>query len=284
MSDHVPALLRWILAHDLPKVALLACDHSDIERAPRGTQVIVWDSCLKDASIGIPVQLLALGIELVEVLGCSVNPDEVSAQVDSWESLTPGLVTEVATPRRTLLRGPEILELGMIAMPRRTMLGLSSRDKQPIPIKADNTTRTLSAIELLTAKGLIKRGTGLASQLGGVRLGSTGCTACGVCVKACPHGALTLEHHEGQSDLWQISELCRADQACVRLCPVDALWVQGEMRLSDLLDDPQRHLETLYTARCTRCGMRHPADEGPLCKTCSFKSENPFGSTMMPRP
>lgn len=281
MADNVGALLRWLHAHDLPKEVVVVCEHTVAPKLGRGRQLVVWDGCLKDSSIGVPAQVLALGIAKVSVLPCPVDPAGVGAQVARWQSLTPGLVGE-AEVKRAIWPGPEPLHLGKIAMPRRVLLGLGLRDAQPIPLKADDTTRTLAAIELLTERGQIGRGEGLQAQLGGVRLGVTGCTACGVCVQACPTGALELRHRAGGSELWQHSELCRGEQQCVSLCPVHAVWVQGPMQLGDLLDEPERRLAAVASARCARCGAAHPAEEGELCQVCAYRAANPFGSMMPP--
>lgn len=282
MADHVSSLLRWLFAHDLPKEVVLACEHTEVPRLGRGRQAVVWNGCLKDAPVGLPAQILALGVQKVGVLPCEEKPDEVGEQLAAWESLTPRLIYDAGGLKPGIFRSPEALVVGQIPVPRRVMLGLGLRDKPPYLLKGDDTSRTLAALEVLTAKGLVRRGEGLESKLGGVRLGVSACTACGVCVQACPHGALTLLHHETGSVLWQTSELCRGEQLCVELCPVKGLWVQGEMRLADLLDEPERQLFVVESAKCEKCGARHPASEGALCQVCEFRRSNPFGSMAPP--
>lgn len=283
MSDPVSRLLRWLVAHDLPKEVALACPHTQVGKAPSGTQLVVWDACLKEASVGIPAQLLALGINRVTVLDCPQDAQAVAAKAAEWESITPGLVARVAELPRSLRHGPETLRLGQIPVPRRVMLGMGFRDDAAIPVKSDDTDRTLAAIELLTAKGLIARGTGLSGQLGGVRLSATGCVACGVCVRACPTGALELIHQEDASWVVENLDRCRTAGECVRLCPEHVMWMVGETSLADLLDTPRITVARVPTAACTRCGMRHPSDEGDLCRTCTFRAKNPFGSVIPPQ-
>ncbi|QOQ38980.1 4Fe-4S dicluster domain-containing protein [Trueperella pecoris] len=280
MSDDVSALLRWLHAHDLPSEVVLCCEHTPVPRLGRRRQAVVWRGCLDGASIGVVAQLLALGIERVAVAPCSRAGNEVYAQVKRWQSLTPSLVDFLGPRKRPLLTGPEPLRLGHVTIPRRVLLGLGLRDTPPYSLKADDTARTLASIELLTARGLIRRGEGIESKLGGVQLATTGCTACGVCVQACPHSALELVHDAGGSVLWQSADSCRGEQACVRLCPVDAMWVQGPTRLADLLDEPRRRIGIVESKRCGRCGARHPASDGELCQVCTFRAANPFGSVL----
>lgn len=105
MSDDVGALLRWLHAHDLPREVVLACEHSPADRPGRRHQLVVWKGCLSGAPIGVPAQLLALGVERVSVLPCPLNSEGVLAQVRRWQSLTPGLVA-VAETKRAIWRGP----------------------------------------------------------------------------------------------------------------------------------------------------------------------------------
>lgn len=110
-----------------------------------------------------------------------------------------------------------------------------------------------------------------------VALAASGCVACGVCVRACPHDALDLAHEAERSVLTQIPERCSGEQACVRLCPHDALSVAGAFSLFDLARTPTVELAVVATAGCKRCGARHPAAEGELCPPCAFRSRNAFG-------
>ncbi|QIK72633.1 ferredoxin family protein [Propioniciclava coleopterorum] len=110
-----------------------------------------------------------------------------------------------------------------------------------------------------------------------VALAASGCVACGVCVRACPHDALDLAHEADRSVLTQIPERCSGEQACVRLCPHDALSVAGAFSLFDLARTPTAELAVVATAGCKRCGARHPAAEGELCPPCAFRSRNAFG-------
>lgn len=104
-----------------------------------------------------------------------------------------------------------------------------------------------------------------------------GCVACGVCVRACPHDALELEHSPGISVLTQVPERCTGERACIELCPHDALAAAGPLALFDVARRPAIELAAVQTAACRRCGARHPAAEGELCPPCAFRSRNAFG-------
>lgn len=124
-------------------------------------------------------------------------------------------------------------------------------------------------------------GEGLGGQEGpaspALALVAEGCVACGVCVRACPHDALELEHGPGVSVLTQVPERCTGERACVELCPHDALAASGPLALFDVARRPAIELAAVQTAACRRCGARHPAAEGELCPPCAFRSRNAFG-------
>lgn len=116
----------------------------------------------------------------------------------------------------------------------------------------------------------------------GLRLMVEGCVACGVCVHACPHDALVLEHVGETSTLSHDREACRGELECVALCPVGAMSSDGALSLVEVLDDAHVMLAEVTTAACVRCRARHPAAEGELCQTCSFRGANAFGSSLPP--
>lgn len=52
--------------------------------------------------------------------------------------------------------------------------------------------------------------------------------------------------------------------------------------MEQLAERPHRAIARFATARCARCGTRHPASQGTLCPTCHFRSTHAFGSAMPP--
>ncbi len=120
-----------------------------------------------------------------------------------------------------------------------------------------------------------------------VMLSAPGCTACGVCVQACPTQALALQHNGGGavaiSTLLQSPAACDGCRRCVELCPAGVLRVAGQWHWSDLLTDSARGVATVSTATCTRCGTKFPTTSGERwCAVCSYRRKNPFGSTLPP--
>ncbi|WP_324653574.1 DUF362 domain-containing protein [Georgenia sp. H159] len=290
MADTTRPLLRWLAAHDTPDRVVLLCDDAVVPTVARRSLVLRLDACVKDTGLGLPAQLLAAGVDVVEVVPCRTHPEETAAQVASWCSVLTDGVVPFSPPTRRRASHPEVLTLGRIPLPRRVVLGLGARDSSPLDLELDDAARTLAAVRLLTDSGRVSaRPATPVSPAGGAvpagpaaALSVSGCTACGVCVRACPHDALVLEHDGATSTLTHQREACRSELECLRLCPVDAFSTAGPLPLADLLDSPVVTLAEVVTATCERCGAPHPASDGSLCPTCRFRQGNVFGSALPP--
>ena len=106
------------------------------------------------------------------------------------------------------------------------------------------------------------------------------CTACGVCARICPNGALLFEQGENEFWLGFVAANCTNCDLCTRYCDPQALTVSGTPTVSRLTDRPAllRH-DTLY--HCKKCKVPYAGGEnGGLCPTCAFRRDNPFGSRM----
>ncbi|WP_454084945.1 DUF362 domain-containing protein [Georgenia sp. Marseille-Q6866] len=291
MSDPNRALLRWLAAHDTPERVVLICADAEPPRVARGTVAVRLEGCVRDVGVGLSAQLLASGVGVVEVLPCPTDPGAAATHVAAWSAVLPDGVASFSPPRRRRSR-PDVLVLGQIPLPRRTLLGLGLRDRTPLDLDLDDAGRTLAALRLLEEAGRARPREDPAAAAEGraapppaaaaARLLVEGCTACGVCVLACPHDALVLDHADGVSTLAHLREQCRSELECVRLCPVDAYSTTGPLALAELLEEPVAVLARLTTAACERCGARHPADEGALCPTCRYREGNAFGSALPP--
>lgn len=105
-----------------------------------------------------------------------------------------------------------------------------------------------------------------------------GCTACGLCVRTCPHEALALESGQGRSRLAHHPDRCRGEQTCVAVCPVDAITADEPLPWTDALSGV-RTLAVVSSGPCQRCGATTTAPGG-LCEHCAWRRANPFGSVV----
>lgn len=285
-ADPGRALLRWLHAIEVPHVVVLACAHGIAPAIAAGAVGVVVDGCLADVGLSLPAQLLASGVSEIRVCDCAERPDAVAERLATWQRVfgTVFPAGAVATTRWHRRSGP-IFDLRNPSISRRSAFGLRARCAPPFDLSGDDAARGIEALRILRERGrahLDPLDAGPADRVG-IVMRADGCTACGVCVRACPHGALELVDERGEGVLRHRRDACRADQACIRLCPETALTVTAERSAIDLLDGGVIELARVATSICSRCGARHPSSDGPLCPPCRFRAANPFGSGRAPR-
>ncbi len=284
-TDPGRALLRWLHAVDIPDTAVLACRHTALPAIPIDAVGIRVEGCLADAGVALPAQLLASGVNRIEVCGCEELPDAVELRIASWQRVFAAVgPAGSASPRRRSRRSGPVFEMSRPSVSRRSLFGVRSRCEAPFDLSGDEAARGVAALRILHREGRLRLDLAAPAPADSVAIAmhAVGCTACGVCVRACPHDALELVETNGISVLRHHQDTCRADQQCVRLCPETALSVIGQLTLSDLVECAPVELARVATVTCPRCRVRHPATDGELCATCQFRTANPFGSQMPP--
>lgn len=299
--------MRWLDGLDQPTDVVLACPDAVLAPLPADIPIVVVQGCLAPADIGLPAQILASGTRRVWVVGCQTADQEVAALIDRWQAILPdvrlGPPPVRRPPRKSKAR---VFTLGSAPVERRALFGLGGRRATMLDLDTDEATRGVAALRLLEAEGRARlvgdpdgggtsavpvdliasnvhagTGTDPVDPPIGVRLVAQGCTACGVCVRACPHDALHLSKTD-VATLTHRVDACRADLACVELCPEGALAAGNTLTLTDLTKAESVELCRVATVPCPRCGMRHPSQSGDLCPTCAFRAAHPFGSAVPP--
>jgi Fe-S-cluster-containing hydrogenase component 2 len=117
-----------------------------------------------------------------------------------------------------------------------------------------------------------------AGSLSGLPLGrvevSQACTACGLCARLCPTGALVFaQAGERYSLSFSITKcLGEACRLCRLICPVQAVGFAGQASPSELVNEALLTLRAGGMAPCSRCGARTaaPADGPAVCHACQW--------------
>ena len=291
-GDAVRALLRWLHALEVPDVVVLLCAHTEVPESsgaslPGSSLLVRLEGCLADQGLSLPAQLLACGVRQVHVCPCAERPDAVESVLVSWQRVLDDVVPADVSPtcvRRRRRRHVDVFEMRRPSVSRRSLFGMRPGCEPPFDVATDDAARGLAALLLLERDGRARPelvGDSVADQVG-VAIAAAGCTACGVCVRACPHDALELVEVMGDSVLRHDEASCRGDRRCIELCPEAALSVSGPLSLGSLLHRTPVTLARVTTVECPRCRLRHPGGEGALCETCRFRVANPFGSRLPP--
>lgn len=115
------------------------------------------------------------------------------------------------------------------------------------------------------------------------------CSACGLCARFCPTGALRLTTET--SDLGQkptdsfilefVPRLCLDCSVCTMACPEDAVTTTRLLDGSDLQRQTPKHLHSGVLGPCAKCGVptAQAEDGSGLCYVCRSKDaweNNPF--------
>lgn len=121
----------------------------------------------------------------------------------------------------------------------------------------------------------------LAQGVGAMRLSANDeCTACGVCARACPTGALRFA--TTANDGFRLScmvSACTDCGVCLDVCEPDALQRAGVPTISELLATETQLLKAGKLKHCAKCNAQFAAHiEGDLCQVCAFRRQNPFGA------
>lgn len=275
-----------------PGGVVVLCDHAERRSTARSLRL---EGCLATVDAHWLVDIaVAAGTAWLDVEQCPA----AQARQQLWQ------LGELLGPRRLVVnalpedaaRGPLLDErrppvdrraaLGLSALglptPGRPALGRPALGRPPVGLGrpetdgvqhspgADPHTRLL---ESLANAGIV------AAHLPSpaLALGASGCTACGVCVRACPHDALRLTHSGSTSTLGHDAGACQGEGQCVELCPADALQTGGTLDWGAALERRTSVLARVPTRTCRRCQTRVPDDGQDLCPECTGRRRDPFG-------
>lgn len=276
LDDHFfSAVQRWLLHNEKSHVALTCDDGLDTALGTRKRPGVQVPGCLLDLPLYRLVDMSLAGVVEVTLVPTACSSQEALRELAAvWQTLiggAPDCTVEDVPPVRTRTWS---LSPRRIPVDRRGLLGLS-RHVPPWPIhdpSDDEHARLVSSL----------RAVGAPSPTGpppGVALMASGCTACGVCVRACPHGSLDLVLDGTTATLQHAPDTCLGEQQCVALCPVDALSFTGPLGWGEVLDGSPIVLASVQTAVCQRCRSLFPATaREQWCEPCRVRRSDPFGS------
>ena len=316
MSVDLRPLLRWV-GRQSPGIDLeLVCaEHPDPRRGDGTRTVIRLGACLGDVGAHEVAELLVAGAQTVTLRldGCERPESAALPFAPAIELLlaagvhrldVTGAPLDHPRPKRRI-----VLESGALPVPRRAVLslGIGNDAMRELPNQFLAPPKRLNT----AIAALVSKAPALAAQVplinpsGSVQLSAPNCTACQVCVRACPSDALSLAHsgvadatNAGDANAMAFTSLiqdpsaCNGCGLCEQMCPeavlhLGAPWSWDKVREAIDADASDNRVGepvvTLATARCERCRTRFPTTSGgSLCPVCAFRRANPFSSRIPP--
>ncbi len=281
------SLLLWAARLEEPAAVRLVCaEAADQVRADKDENVVVWRGCLATLPAALPFELLTLGASgiVLDRTGCEANWPTAWDEIALVAGVTDRITVQTEAPADG--RTPKRL-LDADAMPvlrRRSIFGLGAVNQEAAPELPDQGTpqQRLRAVARKLASQLEEPAPAPEDgwRAGALNLVSQGCTACRVCVLACPTEALALESASGRAGLGFDPSLCTGCGICVLRCDPNALSENGRLGAPALLAGPVL-LELFEVRTCERCRTAFRGS-GKYCPVCEYRVANPFGHTMPP--
>lgn len=274
-TDHFfAASQRWLQRNGITAVGL-ACRADGPPLGTKQLPALRVAGCLAELPLHRLVDLSLAGVDHLTVFehscGSDLDADDIA---EAWRRTLGGAIhftVDEPVPSRTPMWS---LSPGRVPVDRRGLLGLG-RARSAWPTHdptADDNARLMTSLRAANISSLGQPPVGVALE-------ASGCTACGVCVQACPHDALSIVTEGNVTSLQHLPGACEGEQQCVTLCPVGALTISGPLQWSSVLDGSPQSLATFTTAICQRCRARYPAaPESQFCETCRVRRSDPFGS------
>lgn len=241
------------------------------ERVGLAGWLVLELACLGGVGSAWHLAALAAGARTVQLLPCERCMDRGSLTKEL--SFTRGLLTalgDLDSARRVGVLsagGPRLRRAVLAAEGLTALIDGAGADLIPAPGAIETPARLAAwAVGVLqAARGGAGRGQGLrhpviqgkGSPLGALRA-ADGCTACGVCERACPTRALGLSAGLRGTDLVLDPSACTGCALCVEACPEGVLDVVQGVDL-DLLAGGRIPIARVALEVCRDCGERVPA-------------------------
>jgi Fe-S-cluster-containing hydrogenase component 2 len=311
-DDAVPALLNCAARLEADALELL-CEqhpHGQAGLSPANVGVRVR-GCLAGLGVSAYLALVALGLEHIWVrtdacAQCAWGSlrSQVEAHVDQARRLLEPwgraqALEFVASESSPALNPRPIWEADNPPLSRRDLFRMASRRGQVMMARAmtqgpDNGAqrpaverqRVINAIARLPIQPQTNESASLPAGTGfGSVSVSEACTACGVCSRACPTGALQF-HQDGEVHYQLVfsAATCIGCETCRHVCVSGAVAVNPRPTVGAVFNQKAPVvLRAGGLMRCDRCHVLTAARPGArLCPTCEFRRQHPLGPRPVP--
>lgn len=286
-EEDLRPLVRWTADEPDPPRVLLRCEHDTSPvSAPSGATVVRLGGCAGGLTAASYLEVVAAGAAHLGVLtsGCpgAGRVENEVGEADRLLGAWPGHARVRCEVPQHDWRRAQLYDIHRLPVSRRSLFTFApATPRWAADISAGERERVLAAMRRLAGTEIPPALRGLAAPA--ADLVAAGCSACGVCVRACPSGALRLDRGEpdGVGAFTLVSSAARCDDCgrCVSLCPSQVLVKRGQASWARLVENALTTVGTGESRRCVSCGASFVDDSpGDRCPLCAFRLDHPFGS------
>ena len=265
--------------------------------------VICANSCLSTYGPSAYVGLIALGVKQVRVRldACAACPlgalqTEIEREITTTQTLLEPLglgdavlvAPEASAPKTRpvySITNPPVSRRGFFqTLARQSVAGVDDIQLPNAPQIEGERSAPRERRRLMNGLHFVaQRGTDASIAVEGfMRLGVTdGCTACGLCARVCPTGALTVDVTDDHFEVIFSAAQCTDCGICTRFCGPGVLQRYGAPTYDDVLAPELWLLHEGALAHCQRCSATYAAEpDETLCPICRVRRKNPFSVEM----
>jgi ferredoxin len=285
-------------------VAITCAHHPDPQLADPGVDTVIQvDNCLSTLGPSAYIGLLAVGVKAVRVRldACAECPLRVlNPQIEDCVANTQRILNAFASADRltavhhpdTTWRQRPLHQSQNPPVSRRGFFSMltpqtESRARRIVPVNesmpeaAAHPSRERQRL-LTGLRTLAERTSPLPEAVfaadGFARFTvSEDCTACGLCERVCPTGALHVLKQEEAFTIAFAPDHCTACDLCVGYCEPGALQAAGGPSAAHVLDGCILALYEGQLQQCSRCKTRFAGQPDTLCPVCRYRRDNPTG-------
>ena len=301
-DDEVEALLKCAARLNTPTCEVICQLHPDVGLGDPAAAAVRVQGCLAGLGVGAYLGLVNQGFEqiVVRLDACADCPWSslqlpIEVQVVRAQHILAGWGLDgrlvCALPETVFLQKRPFWNAASPPISRRDLLRWRKDEKETESQKEKGSGRNnpfRERLRILHAFHKLPqpdRDGPLLKDLGFAHITvNDDCTACGVCARACPTGALQMVADNESFQLLFTPQACIDCHVCRHFCTPEAVTINPADQYAQIFSgDADQILQAGQLTKCAKCHTPFTTLTGAqLCPTCEFRRQNRFGAIIPP--